>query len=186
MQGKVLEFNLQSGEGVIAGDDSTRYSFVRTEWKSTEIHPMANVMVDFEVSNGSAVGIYTIEKIVPASVAPSGSNVFTKYYIGVLKNYVKFDGRARREEFWYFFLFNFIISLILGSISAGVLSTIYALGVLIPSIAVGVRRLHDTNRSGLWHLIILVPLIGTIWFIVLCILNGTPGYNRFGPNPKEL
>jgi uncharacterized membrane protein YhaH (DUF805 family) len=118
-----------------------------------------------------------------------------QWYIDVLKNYATFSGRARRKEYWMFVLFNVIISLILGiidniigttygSANSGVLSSIYSLLVLVPSIAVGVRRMHDTNRSGWWVLINLVPCIGWIWFIVLAAQEGTAGDNQYGPDPK--
>ena len=117
------------------------------------------------------------------------------WYIAVLKKYAVFTGRARRSEYWFFILFNVIISLVLGFIdgflglgdpeaAVGLLSVIYGLAVLMPSIAVGVRRLHDTDRSGWWLLISLIPLIGGIVLLVFFVLDGTPGENRFGPNPK--
>ena len=91
------------------------------------------------------------------------------WYIQVLKNYAVFSGRARRREYWMFFLFNLIIAIILGIIegviffdpesSRSILGTLYGLAILIPSLAVGVRRLHDTGRSGWWMLIGLIPII---------------------------
>ena len=117
------------------------------------------------------------------------------WYLKVLKQYAVFSGRARRKEYWFFVLFSVIISVVLGFIDSaigtasketggGLLSGIYALAVLIPSIAVTVRRLHDTDRSGWWILIVLVPLIGWIVLLVFMVLDGTPGDNRFGPSPK--
>lgn len=119
------------------------------------------------------------------------------WYIEVLKKYAVFNGRARRKEYWYFVLFHMIVSIVLGVIDGltgsfsgdvglGLLGAIYALAVLIPSIAVIVRRLHDTDRSGWWILISLIPLIGTIVLIVFLVLDSTPGANRFGENPKEV
>ena len=115
------------------------------------------------------------------------------WYITVLKKYAVFSGRARRKEYWMFSLFNFIIAVVLGIIGgiagifefySGVLSTIYSLAVLVPGIAVSVRRLHDTNRSGWWVLIVLVPLIGTIVLLVYMVQNSGLGENQYGPNPK--
>ena len=116
------------------------------------------------------------------------------WYIGVLKKYAIFEGRARRKEYWYFILFSLIISIVLtvvdgviGTLSTGTgmgtLSGIYALGVLIPTIAVGIRRLHDTNRSGWWLLISLVPVIGAIVLIVFMASAGNPEPNKYGANP---
>ncbi len=119
-----------------------------------------------------------------------------EWYIKVLKQYTDFTGRARRKEYWFFTLFNVLISLALaiidnalGTFSAeahtGLLEGIYSLAVLVPGLSVTVRRLHDTNRSGWWLLIALIPLLGWALLLVFMILDGTPGENRFGPDPKE-
>lgn len=118
------------------------------------------------------------------------------WFIKVLKEkYAVFDGRAQRAEYWYFTLFYIlayfavtIVDRVSGSFDAeqgmGILGAIYALAMLIPALAVGVRRLHDTDRSGWWLLLGLVPVIGAIVLLVFMVLDGTPGDNRFGPNPK--
>ncbi|EPJ0398923.1 DUF805 domain-containing protein [Providencia rettgeri] len=115
-------------------------------------------------------------------------------------NYANFNGRARRKEYWMFTLINFIIILVLyliidasidhytGEIDglgnlALVLAVIYCVAIFIPSLAVTVRRLHDIDKSGWWYLISFIPFGGLIIFVFTC-LNGTPGNNRFGPNPK--
>lgn len=118
------------------------------------------------------------------------------WYLEVLKKYAVFSGRARRKEYWFFVLFNIIISIVLavidgvtGSFSPeagmGLLGGIYTLAVLIPGIAVSVRRLHDTERSGWWLLIALVPLIGAIVLLVFMAQDSKPGQNQYGANPKE-
>jgi uncharacterized membrane protein YhaH (DUF805 family) len=117
------------------------------------------------------------------------------WYLEVLKKYAVFSGRARRKEYWYFVLFNILISIgltivdmVIGTyndvMGVGVLYGLYSLAVLIPGIAVSVRRLHDTNRSGWWLLIGLVPLIGVIVLLVFVVSDSTPGGNQYGPNPK--
>ena len=110
------------------------------------------------------------------------------WYIGVLKKYAVFTGRARRKEYWMFALVNTLIIVVLAASEAylGIFgpSALYGLAVFVPSLAVNVRRLHDTDRSGWWVLIGLVPLVGAIVLIVFMVLDGTPGDNRFGPNPK--
>ena len=116
------------------------------------------------------------------------------WYLEVLRKYAVFSGRARRKEYWMFFLFNLIIFFVLGliegflriapQINGSVLASIYALAILIPGIAVGVRRLHDTNRSGWWLLISLVPLIGAIVILVFMVQDSQPGDNQYGQNPK--
>lgn len=120
-----------------------------------------------------------------------------RWYLEVLKKYAVFSGRARRKEYWLFALFNLIIAVVLAIIDGaagltvsesgfGLLSGFYTLAVLIPSIAVSVRRLHDTDHSGWWLLIALVPLLGAIVLLIFMVLDEQPGHNRFGPNPKEL
>ena len=116
------------------------------------------------------------------------------WYLGVLKKYAVFSGRAHRTEFWMFVLINLIVSIILGFIDSmlglaseegyGLLSGVYVLAVLLPSVAVAVRRLHDTGRSGWWQLIGFVPLVGFIVLLVFYVLDSQPGTNEYGPNPK--
>lgn len=115
---------------------------------------------------------------------------FFDWYLKCVKgHYADFEGRARRTEYWMFFLVNVIIAVVIGIIAAAVhfetLSTLYSLAVLVPGIAVGVRRLHDTGRTGWWLLISLLPLIGWIWIIILLATNGDQGSNQYGPDPKE-
>ena len=110
------------------------------------------------------------------------------WYLEVLKKYAEFGGRARRKEYWMFVLFNVIISIVLNVLAIAlhflsVVGMLYALAVLIPGIAVGIRRLHDTNRSGWWLLLAIVPLANLALLVFMC-LDGTPGDNQFGPNPK--
>jgi uncharacterized membrane protein YhaH (DUF805 family) len=111
------------------------------------------------------------------------------WYMEVLKKYAVFSGRARRKEFWMYFLFYLIIVIALSVIEMliglpGVLSGLYSLALLIPSIAVTVRRLHDTGRSGWWWFIGLIPVIGVIVLLVFMVQDSQPGDNQYGPNPK--
>ncbi|WP_409422662.1 DUF805 domain-containing protein [Pseudaeromonas sp. ZJS20] len=110
------------------------------------------------------------------------------WYLSVLKKYVTFSGRARRTEYWMFTLFNIIFSIVAGVLDVvlglGFINLIYTLAVLLPAIAVGVRRLHDTDRSGWWMLIGLIPLIGAIVLLVFFCLEGEKQENRFGADPK--
>ena len=120
------------------------------------------------------------------------------YFIDCLtKKYACFSGRARRQEYWLFFLFNFIAAFVVGFIGGflasvtGVdafafLGAIYNLAVLIPSFAVFCRRMHDTGRSGWWWLIGLIPFVGGIVLLVFCCLDSQPGENQYGPNPKGI
>lgn len=108
-----------------------------------------------------------------------------EYYIDAFRNYVNFKGRATRKQYWMFVLFNFIASVVLGIIIGAVvpalafLGPIYNLGVLLPSLAIGARRLHDTDRSAWWLLLYLLPIVGPIVLLVFFVLPSTPGSNRF-------
>ena len=108
----------------------------------------------------------------------------------VTQRYAQFSGRARRKEYWLFVLAYIVLDSLAiaidtsGSfIGPGPFSAIVVLGLLIPYLAVAVRRLHDTNRSGWWILISLIPIIGAIWFVVLLCLKSDEDENQFGPNP---
>jgi uncharacterized membrane protein YhaH (DUF805 family) len=118
-----------------------------------------------------------------------------EWYLKVLKNYAVFQGRARRKEYWMYTLFNVLVLIVLSILDRvlglasetygiGPLYVLYALAVLIPGLAVGVRRLHDIDKSGWWMLIAFIPLIGGIVLLVFAVMEGTSGSNRFGPDPK--
>jgi uncharacterized membrane protein YhaH (DUF805 family) len=118
------------------------------------------------------------------------------WYIKVLKDYAVFSGRASRQEYWFFILISFVVSLILALLDqatgtfnsnsgVGLLGAIYGLAIFIPSLAVSARRLHDTDRSGWWLLISLIPLIGVIVLIVFLVQDSNPDDNQYGANPKQ-
>ncbi|MBG6100503.1 uncharacterized membrane protein YhaH (DUF805 family) [Micromonospora vinacea] len=114
----------------------------------------------------------------------------------VFSQYVGFSGRARRSEYWWFALFTILVSIVTAILDSalgltfvegsttGFIGLIASLALLLPSLAVAVRRLHDTDRTGWWLLIALVPFVGAIVLLVFFVLDSTPGANRFGPNPK--
>lgn len=105
-----------------------------------------------------------------------------EWYIGCFRKYVDFEGRARRTEYWMFILINAIIGFALSFVDF--LGAIYGLIAFLPGLAVMVRRLHDTNRSGWWILIGFIPLIGAIVLFIFTVLDSDPDYNDYGPNPK--
>ncbi|GMA13692.1 DUF805 domain-containing protein [Deinococcus metallilatus] len=129
-------------------------------------------------------------------------------YLNVIRNhYADFRGRARRREYWMFYLINTIISLILYlpfivqtvgapdpesvmpsglALVSSLLFLLYSLAVFLPALAVSVRRLHDTGRSGWWFLINFVPLVGGLVFFIFTVLDSQPGPNKWGPNPKGM
>ena len=103
----------------------------------------------------------------------------------ILKNYVNFEGRATRAEFWWFFLFNFLLTFILGLLGkpGTILSSIWSLAILLPQLGLGVRRLHDIGKSGWYWLIALIPIVGWILVIIWFAKEGDPNQNQYGPVP---
>jgi uncharacterized membrane protein YhaH (DUF805 family) len=118
------------------------------------------------------------------------------WYFDGLKRYAVFSGRARRKEYWFYQLFNclFVGALLVvdamtrmkGKPSLGLLSGLYVLATLLPSLGVLVRRLHDTNRSAWWILIGFIPLIGPLIMLVFTLQDSEPSANQYGPNPKAV
>ena len=119
------------------------------------------------------------------------------WYLKVLKQYADFNGRARRKEYWMFVLFNTLFSILamifdnvfgiaIEGIGYGPIYLLYVLAMMIPSLAVAVRRLHDVGKSGWMILISLIPIIGGIWLLVLFVTDGNLGENEHGANPKEM
>lgn len=117
------------------------------------------------------------------------------YFTDALKKYATFEGRTTRREFWMFVLMSIIVQILVSFVSGllvgltrinaiGYLTPLFVLAIFLPSIAIGARRLHDTSRSGWWLLISFVPLIGSIWLLVLFCLDSTPGANEYGANMK--
>lgn len=110
-------------------------------------------------------------------------------YIGVFKKYAQFSGRAGRREYWMFVATNVLLSLVLGIVDGitgiPVLGLLFMLVALLPSIAVTIRRLHDTNRTGWWMLVACVPIVGAIVLLVLMALPSTRGSNAYGETPRE-
>lgn len=110
---------------------------------------------------------------------------FTDAVKTVFSKYATFSGRAARPEFWYFALFAFLVQMAFGIIGIGseklanILSGLFALATIIPSLAVGARRLHDIDRSGWWQLIMFIPVLGIVVLIVFWCLRGTDGPNRY-------
>jgi uncharacterized membrane protein YhaH (DUF805 family) len=119
-----------------------------------------------------------------------------KWFMDALTSkYATFEGRARRAEYWYFVLFYCLAIIVLSvvdgvvgtyreDIGVGLIGGLFMLATFVPALAVTVRRLHDTDRSGWWVLLDLVPFIGALVLLVFTVLDSQPGANRFGPNPK--
>ena len=206
MKGKVLDFSIQKGGGLILGDDGQRYLFVASEWQEQSL-PLRDVVVDFEAAGKYAKGVYLLAQAVPQIQAATPTvkpkpfkatvnkepSLLDLAISAVKHKYLLFSGRASRKVFWAVMLFSVLISFALQllytlgfaiSDNLGLLLAlpfvIFALGMLIPQLAVSVRRLHDTDKSGWWLLLGLIPIFGIIALIVLFSLASSAGDNRFG------
>ena len=206
MKGKVLDFSIQKGGGLILGDDGQRYLFVASEWQEQSL-PLRDVVVDFEAAGKYAKGVYLLAQAVPQiqaatpTVKPKPFKATDNKELSLLDlaisavkhKYLLFNGRASRKEFWAVMLFSVLISFALQllytlgfaiSDNLGLLLAlpfvIFALGMVIPQLAVSVRRLHDTDKSGWWLLLGFIPIFGTIALIVLFSLASSEGDKRFG------
>ena len=206
MKGKVLDFSIPKGGGLILGDDGQRYLFVASEWQEQSL-PLRDVVVDFEAAGKYAKGVYLLEQTVP-QIQAATPTVKPKLFkatvnkepslldlaISAVKHkYLLFNGRASRKEFWAVMLFSVLISFALQllytlgfaiSDNLGLLLAlpfvIFSLGMVIPQLAVSVRRLHDTDKSGWWLVLGFIPIFGTIALIVLFSLASSESDNRFG------
>lgn len=111
------------------------------------------------------------------------------YFIQALKQFADFKGRARRKEYWMFYLFYIVIYIILSMVDMAlgtfILTSVFAIALLIPSISIAARRLHDTGRTGWWQLILFVPLIGFIVMLIFLVQDSHDD-NQYGPNPKAV
>ena len=178
MRGSVLSFDIQSSEGIISSQEGKRYNFLAQQWQSNDINPMQGIEVDFEINEDMAINIIPFKKEITNNLDNEAENILN-HYLNAFRKYATFSGRATRSAFWYYTLVNFIIGAILSLISAGVLGLIYSLLVMIPGFAIGARRLHDTNRSGWWQLIILIPLIGFIVLVIFWASKTKKETNKF-------
>ena len=201
MKGNILDFSIQTNTGIISGDDQNRYNFTGAEWRGQR-PPTRGDRVDFDVDNtGNAIQIFTalghsnpvqnlsnqLDKLSDQNKAEEQFNMLD-WFVKCLKNYVTFDGRARRKEFWFFMLVSFILGIIVQIIDAilgtdKILNGVLNLALFLPSLAVGARRLHDTGRSGWWQLLVLT-IIGIIPLIIWWASNTKPENNQWGKPAK--
>ena len=124
---------------------------------------------------------------IKTSISIKIGRIVMEYFLDAIKKYADFSGRATRKEYWMFVLFYMIIFLLLsvvdGLLGTFVLGGIFSLAVLVPSVSIAARRLHDIGRTGWWQLITLIPVIGIIILIVFLTQNSQDG-NAYGPSPK--
>ncbi|WP_111893407.1 DUF805 domain-containing protein [Acinetobacter sp. MB5] len=203
MKGTMLDFSMQYNEGLISGEDNKRYSFIGAEWKEN-IAPQRGQQVDFSVNElGQATGIYVIGygssfqqppafRENDAQLQAESDYGFLDWSIKCLKNYVNFSGRARRKEYWFFYLFQILIGFTLGLILAitgfskgtiDIFSGLINLVLFLPALAVTVRRLHDVNRSGWWFLIAFT-IVGLIPLFIWTVTETKQEKNQWGSPAK--
>lgn len=132
-----------------------------------------------------------VDQNIPTDVAAAPIVELSPFecYLEAFRKYATFSGRARRMEYWYFYLFNLLaymgLAIFAGSIPGGEgIVGLYILASIIPGFAVAVRRLHDTGKSGWFLLIGAIPLIGVLFLLIFMVADSTPGANKYGPNPK--
>lgn len=201
MKGTILDYSIQTNTGIISGDDQNRYNFTGAEWRGQR-PPNRGEHVDFAVDNaGNATQIYIalnrnstmqtlseqLDKISNQNQSEEQFNMMD-WFVKCLKNYVTFDGRARRKEFWFFMLVSFILGIIVQIIDAilgtdKMLNGLLNLALFLPSLAVGARRLHDTNRCGWWQLLALT-VIGIIPLIIWWASDTKQENNQWGQPAK--
>jgi len=202
MKGQILDYSIQTNSGIISGDDQNRYNFTGAEWRGQR-PPTRGDRVDFDIDSttGNATQIFTalghsnpvqnisnqLDKLSDQNKAEEQFNMID-WFVKCLKNYVTFDGRARRKEFWFFMLVCFILGIIVQVLDAilgthQTLNGLLNLALLLPSLAVGARRLHDTNRSGWWQLLILT-VIGIIPLIIWWASDTKRENNQWGQPAK--
>ena len=202
MKGSILDFSIQTNTGIISGDDQNRYNFTGAEWRGQR-PPARGDRVDFDVDNaGSAIQIFTalghsnpvqnisnqLDKLSDQNKAEEQFNMID-WFVKCLKNYANFKGRARRKEYWFFVLCQFLLIFIAAIIDSilfdnpALFYSITALGLFIPSLAVAVRRMHDIGKSGWLLLLSLIPLIGLI--VIFWLASETKQENNQWGQPAK-
>lgn len=141
------------------------------------------------------MGLHGLQAVLPfvtAVACREAQEISMDWYVMALKRYADFKGRSQRKEYWMFTLFNLVAFFVLSVIGgfqgdqAELLTGLYSLAVLLPSVAVTVRRLHDIGRSGWWALLMAVPVVGALVLVVFALQDSQPEANEYGPNPKAL
>jgi uncharacterized membrane protein YhaH (DUF805 family) len=178
--------------GIAAIGDRTRLKKVINKLRGHE-----SVEIDDPPLPATATPQTEVQSVAPAleSQALSPASAFS-WYLDGWRNWLNFRGRSRRKAYWMFALFNFIASVLAGVLDGifgfgrdggyGLFNGLYSLAALLPGLSLAVRRLHDTGRSGWWLLLVLVPFLGWLVILVFLVLDSQPGYNEYGPNPKEM
>lgn len=220
MKGILIDFSIQTNGGLISGDDGNRYTFIGAEWRENVVPIRGMRVDFDTNANNIATAIYqeviarpkrntenpfqSIKTNAPNAkiILKNQQDDYDNYYEDesdytmldwykkVIINYVNFEGRARRKEYWYFTLVNILVGFALG-LTAPILDELsvllywlYMLAVFLPSLGVTVRRLHDTNRSGWWLLVSFIPLLGALLLLIWVISDSDYDENEYGLPPK--
>ena len=192
MKGTVLDFSIQTNSGVISGDDNNRYNFTGQEWKDSS-SPIRGTKVDFDIDSNSKQALSIYLAFGQNHIGINSNNSEENYNLvdwtkKCFSNYANFSGRARRKEYWLFYLVIVIIGIIL-QVCDAILDTdplligIWNLATFLPIFAAGARRLHDTGRSGWWQLLILT-VIGIIPLIIFLASDTKKENNKWGDPAK--
>ncbi len=208
MQGRIQQFDIQQGQGIIHGEDGQQYIFITQEWRQAQI-PMPGDNVVFSIDNqGYAHQVMTAPAPNAYQTLPPmptmGANKlpmtttwseeedygFFDWVKKCLNNYANFSGRARRKEYWYFYLFFILVYVLALIVDAAlgmdsVVAGIASLALLVPNFAVGARRLHDINKSGWWLLMSLIP-IANIVLLVWMASDTKPQSNQWGAPARQM
>lgn len=195
MKGVILDYSVQENKGVITSDNG-RYYFIGSEWKSTEI-PNKGDRVDFEVGEGNnalmvypdvvtdVVNVYSTN---PYSMTSIKNDSFSFLVGKAFKDYFNFKDRSRRKEYWYYSIATVIIYIVMYImdlfVGAGIMSTLATLFLIIPSLSLSVRRLHDIDMSGWFVLLFLIPLVNLIFSICIGCIDTKPSPNKWGAPAK--
>lgn len=208
MKGIILNYSPEDNKGVVSGEDNNRYTFSIANW-TEQAPPTVGDDVEFNVSAGNTVTevSYGLLRKNYASTVPQSQPLMENelsadwereenynmldWFKKCIRNYANFKGRARRKEYWYFYLvviILYIVGVIIDSIigTEGIIVALIALAIFLPMLAVSVRRLHDINRSGWWYLISFVPLIGAIILFIWTCTDTYPQTNKWGKPARRV
>lgn len=209
MKAKIVSYDSQSGHGTVVAENNKTYNFSSNLWHEQRL-PNIGEEVEIEtdiVGNISKISYGILHKNYASTVPKSEPLIqnegtsewqieenynFFDWFKKCIRNYVNFRGRARRKEYWYFYLMAYIIYIVAISIDSVIGSdSIIFIGLAIlvlflPSLAVTIRRLHDVNKSGWYYLLTVIPLIGAILLLVWTCTDTYPDTNKWGKPARRI